>query len=103
VNDPYQFRFDWNSRKAESNIKKHGISFDRAATVFLDPNAISLFDESHSILDEERWTTLGMDRTGTLLVINHTFHDESPTSARIRIISARKASKKEVGDYKEKK
>jgi len=71
--------------------------------VFLDPNAISLFDESHSGLDEERWTTLGMDRTGTLLVINHTFRDESPTSARIRIISARKASKKEVEDYKGKK
>jgi len=57
----------------------------------------------HSVLDEERWTTLGLDRTGTLLVINHTYRNESPTSARIRIISARKASKKEVGDYKEKK
>jgi uncharacterized DUF497 family protein len=52
--------------------------------------------------DEERWTTLGLDHTGTLLVICHTYREETEISARVRLISARKASKKETKQYQRK-
>ena len=81
-----------------ANYRKHGISFDRASTIFLDPLALSLFDAAHSKV-EERWITLGVDQTGTLLVVSHTFLGLSQRKARIRIISARKATKKEKQDY----
>jgi uncharacterized DUF497 family protein len=67
----------------------------------LDQNALSLFDEEHS-QDEDRWATVGLDRTGTLLVVCHTYREETETSARIRIISARKATKKEAKQYERK-
>ena len=56
----------------KSNATKHGVAFERAATVFRDPNALSVFDEEHSD-EEERWLTLGIDGNGTLLVVHHTF------------------------------
>lgn len=66
------YDFDWDSRKALSNIKKHGISFEQAAQVFLDPLAITVFDETHSS-NEERWITLGQNTNRDLLVVSHTF------------------------------
>ena len=48
MDEPYQYEFEWDPKKAEANIRKHGVSFDRAATLFHDPLAISLFDERHS-------------------------------------------------------
>ena len=51
--------FEWDPDKAQQNKKKHGISFEQAATVFTDPNAISLYDTGHS-KDEDRWITLGL-------------------------------------------
>jgi uncharacterized DUF497 family protein len=79
----FQCQFEWDPVKARENAKRHRVRFERAATVFLDPNALSLFDEQHSE-DEDRWTTLGLDRTGTMLVISHTFREETPVSARVR-------------------
>ena len=75
--------------------------FERGATIFLDPNALSLFDEQHSE-DEERWITLGLDHTGALLVICHTYREETENSARVRLISARKATKNETKQYQRK-
>ena len=69
--------------------------------MFLDPNALSLFDKQHSE-EEERWTTLGLDQTGALLVISHTYHEEAENSARVRLISARKATKNETKQYQRK-
>ena len=60
-----------------------------------------MFDEQHS-QDEERWVTLGLDRTGTLLVVAHTYGEETAISAMIRIISARKATKTETKQYERK-
>ena len=60
--------------------------------MFLDPNGLSLFDEQHSE-EEERWITLGLDQTGALLVISHTYHEEAENSARVRLISATKINK----------
>ena len=98
---PFQYQFDWDPTKARQNNKRHRVTFERAATVFLDPNELSVFDEQHS-QDEERWVTLGLDRTGTLLVVCHSYREETETSAMIRIISARKATKNEVKQYERK-
>ncbi|MEW6543923.1 MAG: BrnT family toxin [Nitrospirota bacterium] len=95
----FRNRFEWDPEKARQNVKKHGIAFERAATIFLDPNALSEFDEEHS-RNEDRWVTLGLDVAGTLLVVCHTYHAETESSARIRIISARKASAKETTQYR---
>ncbi len=56
----FQFQFEWNPTKAQQNTNKHGITFERAATVFLDPEALSKFDRAHSE-DEDRWITLGLE------------------------------------------
>ena len=69
--------------------------------MFLDPNALSLFDEQHSD-EEERWITLGLDQTAALLVISHTYHEEAANSARVRLISVRKATKNETKQYQRK-
>lgn len=72
----FQFHFEWDPAKARQNARKHRVTFERGATVFLDPNALSLFDDQHSE-EEERWATLGLDETGVLLVISHTYHEEA--------------------------
>jgi uncharacterized protein len=103
VEPQFEHRFEWDPAKAFRNAKEHGVSFERAATVFLDPGAMSMFDDEHSE-EEERWITLGLDRTGVLLVVCHTFREEmeaSPTaSARIRLISARRAERRETAQYR---
>lgn len=94
------YDFDWDGTKAVANLFKHKISFELAATVFRDPLALTVFDDEHSE-DEERWVTLGRVENGMHLVVIHTFAPYSPLSARIRIISARKATKQELRDYQD--
>jgi len=93
-----QYNFEWDPYKAKQNLRKHNVSFERAAEVFLDPLAISIYDEEHS-LDEDRWFTMGKDHTNLILVVIHTFHEESIDNCRIRFISAREATKKEIKQY----
>ncbi len=95
----FEYQFDWDPQKARRNLKEHRVSFERAATIFLDPLALSEIDQEHS-LKESRWTTLGLDRTGMLLVVSHTFRNETESSAQIRLISARKATKNEAKQYR---
>jgi uncharacterized DUF497 family protein len=90
--------FEWDPKKAKSNNRKHGVSFERAATIFRDQRALSIFDDDHGI-EEDRWVTLGMDSSGILLVVCHTFEEEAKDSCRIRIFSARKAKRKEMKQY----
>ncbi|MDD3978519.1 MAG: BrnT family toxin, partial [Methanomicrobium sp.] len=82
-------KIEWDSKKAKSNLKKHGISFEEAATALGDPMAATGADPDHSIA-EERYVTFGISERGRLVVVYHTEKDET-----IRIISARKASKGE--------
>jgi hypothetical protein len=84
-----------NPEKAKSNLKKHGISFEEAATALSDPMAATGADPDHSI-SEERYVTFGVSEKGRLVVVSHTEKDET-----IRIISARKASKGEKELYEE--
>ena len=95
-----RYYFEWDPKKANSNKKKHGVTFEQASTVFLDPRMISVFDIEHSE-HEDRWATIGIDRNGALLVVVHTFQQIDAESCRIRIISARKATRKESKQYQE--
>ena len=96
----FEYQFEWDPLKAHANFRKHGITFERAATVFMDSRALSLLDEEHS-QNEERWVTLGLDQTGILILVCHTHLKEQERGAHVRIISARKASKNETRQYKE--
>lgn len=87
-------------KKAKSNFLKHRISFERATTIFRDPNIISIPDDEHSE-DEERWLTMGLDENGILLVISHTFESINASVYKLRLISARKATKSEANQYEE--
>jgi uncharacterized protein len=89
-------RFEWHVRKATENLKKHQISFEEAQTVFYDDFAIQFFDEEHSD-DEERFLMLGMSAHSKLLMVCHC---ERENGQVIRIISARKATKRESASYK---
>jgi hypothetical protein len=88
-------RFDWNPTKATTNHKKHGISFKEAQSVFYDEFAIQFFDEEHST-DEDRFLLLGMSIEARLLLVCHC---ERESGNLIRIISARRATKRESAFY----
>jgi len=83
---------EWDSKKAISNLKKHGIDFADAVTVLEDERAMTI---SEDYPDEERFITIGMDSFGRILVIVYTWR-----GTRIRMISARKATAKETRQYK---
>ena len=87
--------FEWDEKKARANKKKHGVSFEIAATIFGDPNAITVYDDSSS-QKEDRYVTIGLSSVGPLIVVCHT-----DRSNRIRIISARKATRNERKQYEE--
>jgi uncharacterized DUF497 family protein len=87
--------FDWNTSKAAANLKKHGVSFEEAQTVFYDEFAVQFYDEENSS-NEERFLLLGMSSGARLLLVCHCERDGGGI---IRIISARKATKHESSYY----
>ena len=87
--------FIWDNTKAKENLEKHNVSFEEAQTVFSDPNARMIFDTEHSG-DEERFIILGISSALRLLVVCHCFRENDMI---IRIISARKATRKEQKQY----
>jgi uncharacterized DUF497 family protein len=87
-------------RKSTRKRKKHKVSFERAATFFKDAHTISIFDDEHTE-GEDRWVTLGKDGGGILLVVCHTFRMIDESTYGIRIISSRKATKREAKQYEE--
>ena len=92
-----QYNFQWDPRKAESNTKKRGVSFEQATEIFLDALQLTVFDDEHSET-EERWVTLGKTQNGRLLVVVHTFAEHG-NCATVRIISARAATRYEQRQY----
>lgn len=92
-------KFEWDRNKEAINIKKHGVTFEQACYVFADPFALNQYDEEHSE-DEDRWVLLGQSLHEMILVVVHTFRDDDGKES-VRIISARKATKKEQQAYKE--
>lgn len=96
-----RYRFVWDPVKEASNVRKHDVSFRRGASVFRDPNQMSLYDEEHSET-EDRWITMGINGGGVLRVVVHTFEQLDQDLFEIRIISARKATRREAEQYREK-
>ncbi len=88
-------KIEWDPKKARSNLQKHEVSFEEAATALSDPMAATGDDPDHSV-GEFRYVTFGMSERGRLLVVAHTERDQT-----IRIISARLASKGERKIYEE--
>ena len=88
-------KFEWDSAKASANLKKHRVSFEEAQSAFYDEFAVQFFDDNHSS-DEERFLLLGMSTGARLLLVCHC---ERETGDTIRIISARKATKRESTFY----
>ncbi len=92
------YEFEWDNVKRESNLGKHGVDFTDAMSILLDPLAMTRFDDEHDD-DEERWVTLGCTSNGKLLLIVHTFLLTGPSSAQVRLISARPATRREREQY----
>jgi hypothetical protein len=86
-------RFEWDRRKAASNLRKHGVSFDEALTVFRDPLARIFDDEDHS-MREAREIVIGHSVKERLLVISFVDRQEA-----VRLVNARKATRREREDY----
>ena len=87
--------YQWDPRKAASNLRKHGVSFQEAATVFHDPLALTYPDPDDSTL-EQRFLTFGMSARARVLAVAH-----ADVGAEVRIISARRATKREAHGYTE--
>ncbi len=88
-------RFSWDRRKAVQNVRKHGVPFEEAMTVFFDENATEFFDPDHSA-DEDRFLMLGISSRLRLLVVHYAVRGNG---TQIRIISARKPTKNESKRY----
>jgi uncharacterized DUF497 family protein len=89
-------KFEWDATKAAANLKKHLVSFEEAKSIFFDEFSVQFFDDDHSF-DEERFLMLGMSSGAKLLIVCHC---EREHGAVIRIISARKATKRESAFYR---
>lgn len=89
-----QLRFEWDERKAVANLSKHKVSFEEAQTVFYDPLAFIFDDEWHST-DEPREIIIGHSNSNRLLLVSFTERE----SGLVRIISARRATRRERRDY----
>ena len=92
------FEFDWDPAKTASNLRKHKVGFELAATVFLDRLATSVLDENQGAF-EERWITMGVAQDGRLLVVSHTSSEYDDNRTFVRIISARPATRKEQRQF----
>lgn len=87
--------YEWDPKKAKTNLRKHGVSFEEATTVFLDPLAITFPDPDHSD-DDDREITIGMTTKHRIVFVSH-----CPRADRIRIIGARRTTRKERKQYEE--
>ena len=92
-------RFEWDEAKNLSNQQKHGLSFEAAAEVFHDPLQVSVQDRIED--GEERWQTFGMVRGLLLVMVAHTLRAEDHAETVVRIISARRADRKERRFYED--
>ena len=89
-------KFEWDPAKAAANVRKHGVSFDQARTVFYDDFAVQFFDDEHA-LDEDRFLLLGLCSDARLLLVCHCEREHGEV---IRLISARKATQRESAFYR---
>jgi uncharacterized DUF497 family protein len=95
-----QFLFEWNLRKGAANLSKHGVSFEIARSVFRDPHIMTVGDLEHGS-GEERWFSIGCAANGAILSVVYVWTEVDMETSRIRIISARKATRSEFRQYRE--
>jgi uncharacterized DUF497 family protein len=93
------YEFEWDDLKANTNLRKHGVSFDLARTVFNDERLVTVADLEHSNT-EERWFSIGCASNGMLLTVVYVWLEDAVTT-KIRLISARKATQTETRYYQE--
>ena len=89
-------KFEWDAAKSAANVRKHGVSFEEAKSVFYDEFAIQFYDSENSELEEDQFLLLGQSSESRILLVCHCERDSGNT---IRIISARKATRKERRFY----
>lgn len=94
-----QFQFEWDEIKAGANLRKHGVSFELASTVFNDPRLLTVADLEHSEI-EERWFSIGWASNSAMLSVVYLW-SESDLATKIRFISAREATQTEIRHYQE--
>ena len=95
-----QVQFEWDKGKGAANLHKHGVPFDLARTVFRDPQLLTVPDLEHSD-DEQRWFSVGCASNGAILSLVYLWAEPNAETARIRLISARKATRNEILQYQE--
>ncbi|GLH75810.1 membrane protein [Bradyrhizobium sp. SSBR45G] len=93
-----RFEFDWDPAKADSNWRKHGVAFAQAMGIFNDPLALSRLDDESGAA-EERWVTMGRNAAQELLLAVHTYRELAADRAAIRIMSARRPTRREIRSY----
>ena len=94
-------KFEWDENKNQKNISKHSISFEDAVLIFTDKDSLSIYDEDNSE-NEERWITMGLHPNNVIYVVVHTYRKVN-NDEYVRVISARKATRKEIKQYFESK
>jgi uncharacterized DUF497 family protein len=98
--DERQFQFEWDDVKAADNMRKHGVSFEFACTVFRDPRLLTVADLEHNDI-EERWFSIGCASNAALLAVVYLWYDHDAATTTIRLISARKPTQNEIRHYQE--
>ncbi|MBL8233233.1 MAG: BrnT family toxin [Bryobacterales bacterium] len=98
--DENQFQFEWDEAKAAANLRKHGVSFELASSIFGDPRILSLADTAHSE-SEERWFSIGMASNGVPMSVAYLWTDNGAGLIKIRLITARRSTATEIRYYTE--
>jgi uncharacterized DUF497 family protein len=99
VNEP-QFQFEWDETEADVNVRKHGVSFELACTVFNDPRLLTVARVEHSQI-EERWFSTGCASSGAMLSVVDLWSEAGAPTTKVRLISGRRATPSEVRRYQE--
>lgn len=98
--DEHQFQFEWDEAKAAANLRKHGVSFELASSIFSDPRILTLADATHSE-SEERWFSIGLANNGVPMSIAYLWTEAGARLVKIRLITARRATAAEIRHYME--
>lgn len=98
--DERQFQFEWDEAKAAANLRKHGVSFESASTIFGDPRILTLADTTHSD-HEDRWFSIGVANNGSPLSVAYLWTEVGSDLIKIRLITARGATATEIRYYTE--
>ena len=96
----FVYEFEWDPAKAKLDFNKHRLDFERAATMFMDPLALTIPNDRHSET-EARWITPGKDATASYALVVHTFERSDDDRVRVRLISARRPTKAGIRNYEE--